>query len=425
MKVNMEVNKQVHNFLLKIINSFVNGNPYVYWLIISALIFVSCLVSYLVVRFLIIRFIHAALRKTKNKWDDVLIKRKVFIPLALLAPAIIFNYIARLVPGFPQPLLKLVYPFVVIDIAFVIDRLLSAALDIYNMHPISLRWPVKGYVQIVKLVLFLSVGIIVICYFLGISPVGFLSGIGAMTALLLLIFKDTILSFVASIQIVTNDLVRVGDWIEMPQCNADGDVIEIALYTVKVQNWDKTITTIPTHKLIQDSFKNWRGMKIARARRIKRAILIDQTSVHFLDKATINKLKKIQLLRDYIEKKEKELEEYNKMHNIDDSVLVNGRRMTNLGTFRAYLTQYLKNHPKLRKDLTFMVRQLTPTSEGLPLEIYAFSSDTNWVNYEGIQADIFDHILACIPEFGLRVYQKPSGHDLQKLGFEKNHSESC
>ncbi len=414
----MEINRQINDFFLTIINSSINENPYIYWLVIVGLICISCFLSYLFVRYLIIRFLHIALKRTKNKWDDVLIDRKVFVPLALLAPAITFNYIARLVPGFPQSLLGLVYPFVVIDIAFVIERLLSAALDIYNMHPISWRWPLKGYVQIVKLVLFLAVGIIIVCYFLGLSPVGLLSGLGAMTALILLIFKDTILSFVASIQIVTNDLVRVGDWIEMPQCNADGDVIEIALYTIKVQNWDKTITTIPTYKLIQESFKNWRGMKLARGRRIKRAILIDQTSVRFLDKETINRLKKIQILKEYIEKKEKELEEYNKAHNIDDSVLVNGRRMTNLGTFRAYLTHYLKNHPRVRKDLTFMVRQLAPTPEGLPLEVYAFSSDTNWIRYEGIQADIFDHILACIPEFGLRVYQKPSGHDFEKFCFK-------
>ncbi len=407
--------EKVQKILGLIFNSHLKDSPVLYWLAISTIILVSCLVSYLVVRYLIIRLIHAALKRTRNKWDDVLIKNKVFVPLALLVPAIVFNYLGRSIPGFPDLLLRLVYPFVLIDMAFIFDRSLSAALEIYNMYPMSHRWPIKGYIQIIKLFLYLAVTIIIVCYLLGQSPWALLSGLGAMTALLLLIFKDTILSFVAGIQIVANDLIRVGDWIEVPQFNADGDVIEIALYTVKVQNWDKTITVIPTYKLISGSFKNWRGMRLARARRIKRAILIDQTSVRFCDSEMIERFKKIQILREYVEQKEEELKRYNQEHNIDENVLVNGRRMTNLGTFRAYLTRYLKNNPKLRKDMTLMVRQLAPTPEGIPLEIYAFSNDINWVNYESIQADIFDHVLACVPEFHLRIFQRPSGHDIKDL----------
>ncbi|NPA95072.1 MAG: mechanosensitive ion channel [Thermodesulfobacteria bacterium] len=418
MKPRNLLEQKVQELLAAIFNSGLKDSPTLYWLTISLFILACCLISYFIVRYIIIRLIHAALRKTRNKWDDVLLKNKVFVPLALLVPALVFNYLGNSIPDFPDTLLKLVYPFVVLDIAFIFDRLLSAGLEIYNMHPMSKRWPIKGYIQILKLFLYLAVSIVIICYFLGQSPWALLSGLGAMTALLLLVFKDTILSFVAGIQIVANDLVRVGDWIEVPQFNADGDVIEIALYTIRVQNWDKTITVIPTYKLISNSFKNWRGMKMAGARRIKRSILIDQTSVRFCDKEMIERFKKIQIIRDYIEEKEKELEIYNRQHNIDENVVVNGRRMTNLGVFRAYLTRYLKNNPKLRKDMTLMVRQLAPTHQGLPLEIYAFSGDINWTNYESIQSDIFDHVIACVPQFDLRIYQRPTGHDIKSISLE-------
>ncbi len=408
---------KVQELLGLIFNPELKHNPLIYWSVVTAIIFVCCAVSYFIIRYILIRIIHSALKKTKNKWDDVLIKKKVFVPLALLVPAIVFHYLGRSIPDFPPILLKLVYPFVLIDIAFVFDRILSAALEIYNMHPMSYRWPIKGYIQILKLFLYLAVGIVVICYLIGQSPWALLSGLGAMTALLLLVFKDTILSFVAGIQIVANDLIRVGDWIEVPKFNADGDVIDIALYTIKVQNWDKTVTVIPTYKLIEGSFKNWRGMKLAGGRRIKRPVLIDQTSVKFCDKKMIEKFKQIQILKDYIDQKEQELEQYNKEHNIDDSVVVNGRRMTNLGTFRAYLTRYLKNNPKLRKDMTLMVRQLAPTPNGIPLEIYCFTNDTNWGNYESIQSDIFDHVLACVPQFDLRIFQRPTGDDVKSISF--------
>jgi miniconductance mechanosensitive channel len=247
------------------------------------------------------------------------------------------------------------------------------------------------------------------------SPWLLISGLGAVTAVLLLIFKDTILSFLASLHIVMYDLVRVGDWIEMPKYDADGDVIDIALHTVKVQNWDKTITTIPTYKLIEDSFKNWRGMQESGGRRIKRHLLIDQKSVKFCDEEMVERFKKIQLLSPYLNQKKEEIEVFNKEHNIDTSVLINGRRMTNLGTFRAYVTAYLKGNELISKDMTFLVRQLQPTPEGLPLEIYVFSRDTAWANYEAIQADIFDHLLAAISFFDLRVFQRPSGYDLEMI----------
>lgn len=238
---------------------------------------------------------------------------------------------------------------------------------------------------------------------------------GAVAAVILLIFKDTILGLVAGVQLTANNMVRIGDWISMPSHNADGTVLEITLNTVKVQNWDKTISTIPTYALVTNSFSNWRGMEESGGRRIKRHINIDMQSVKFLNVEMIAKFKKIAYLKEYIDKKEKELEEYNKKNNFDDSVLVNGRRMTNLGVFRKYLEEYLRHHPKIHQDMTFLVRHLQPDEKGIPIEIYVFSKDQEWAKYEAIQADIFDHILAVIPEFELSVFQFPTGNDLKKL----------
>ncbi len=285
---------------------------------------------------------------------------------------------------------------------------------IYNTFPISLKRPLTGVVQILKIGLYAVGGVILVSILIDQPPWFILSGLGAMTAILTIVFQSTILSFVTGIRLINNDLIRVGDWIEMPKFGADGDVIEIGLHTIRVQNWDKTITVIPTHKLMDEYFINWRGMREVGGRRVKRSILIDQTSVKFCDREMIERYKKIHLLKGYVEAKEKEIEEYNKQHNIDPSSPVNGRRMTNLGTFRAYLTNYLKQHPKIRQDMLIIVRHLQPTTEGLPVEVYFFTNDTAWVNYESIQADVFDHIFAVVPEFGLRVYQKPSGYDLKE-----------
>jgi len=236
-----------------------------------------------------------------------------------------------------------------------------------------------------------------------------------MTAVILLIFRDTILSFVASLQISSNDLVRVGDWIESPTFGADGSVLDIALHTVTVQNWDKTFTIIPTHKLIDESFKNWRGMQLSGGRRIKRAVYIDISSIRFCDADMVERFKRMHLITEYVQRKQEELKRHNQEHNIDESVLVNGRRMTNVGTFRAYIDAYLKNHPLIHKDMTFLVRQLAPGPTGLPIEIYVFTTDTAWANYEAIQSDIFDHILAVVPQFDLRVFQEPTGQDFKQL----------
>jgi len=374
-----------------------------------------CFVSYYAIRRYLIQGLHYIFHRTEYKWDDILIEKGVFNHLAYLAPAIILYYGTHLFPSITGPAQRIIGAYIFINIILWLGKLLTAVEAIYNTFPISKKYTIKGYIQTLKIIFYILGLIIAISLIIDQSPWVLLSGIGAITAVLIFVFKDTILSFVASIQILMNDMVRVGDWIEMPKYGADGSVIDMALHTVKVQNWDKTITTIPTYKLIEDSFKNWRGMSDSGGRRIKRSILIDQTSIRFCDDEMIEKFEKIQILAEYVRRKKAELDAYNKEHGIDTSQVVNGRRMTNIGTFRAYVIAYLRKHPKIRQDLTFLVRQLAPTPEGLPLEIYVFSNDIVWANYEAIQADIFDHILAVVPEFGIKVFQKPSGYDLEKI----------
>ena len=293
--------------------------------------------------------------------------------------------------------------------------LLNTVEDFTRQSEKSKRLPLRGLFQSIKLVASIFALIFAISLLIGKSPVILLSGLGAMTAVMMLVFKDPILGLVAGIQLSANNMLSVGDWLEMPNYGADGDVIDINLTTVKVRNWDRTITTVPTYALISDSFKNWRGMTESGGRRIMRAIFIDTTSVHFLDAEEIARLRKAELLTDYIEKRLAEINDYNQAHHIDTSSPVNGRRLTNLGTFRAYLTNYLKANPNIHTELIQMVRQLASGPNGIPLEIYAFTNKTAWVEYEGIQADIFDHIFAVLPEFGLRIYQNPTGHDMRRL----------
>ncbi len=381
----------------------------------ACLLFSSALSVWITKRFFV-RSIHYAIQRTKTKIDDVLITHKVFDTLTYLAPGVVLYYGSHIFPSIAGIIQRLISAYCFSILILLIDRLLSSGLSIYERYPISRQRPIKGYIQIIKIFFYVMGAILVICVLINQSPWAILSGIGALTAVLLLIFRDTILSFVASLQIITNDLIHVGDWIEVPQYGADGEVTEVALYTVKVQNWDKTITTIPTYKLIHDSFKNWRGMEEAGGRRIKRSIYLDQQSIRFLTDKEVEELKKIRLLKGYLEEKEREIRKYNEARGIikDDSP-INGRALTNIGTFRAYCVAYLKDHPLIRNDMTFIVRQLPPSPEGLPLEIYVFSSDTEWANYEAIQADIFDHLLSSISIFHLRLFQYPSGHDLMAL----------
>ena len=375
--------------------------------------------SYLIAKKIITKIIHRALLKTKFTWDDAFVEQKVFVKLANIVPAFIvlafINLVFKDYEKWIDIVTKASYFYIVIVIMLVINSVILSFYSIYNMQAISKTRHIKGYVQVVQiLVIFIGVMMLVSILFNKELSRLFL-GLGTFAAVLMLVFKDTILGFVASIQVSMNNMVNPGDWISMPGRNADGVVLEINLNTVKVQNWDKTISTIPTYALVSESFQNWRGMEESGGRRLKRSINIDMTSAKFCSTAMIKKFNKIQLLRDYIQNMEKEISKYNESHNIDPSVLVNGRRMTNLGTFRKYIEEYLKVHPLIHDDMTFLVRQLQPNEKGIPLEIYVFSKDQEWANYEAIQSDIFDHILAVLPEFELRVFQNPTGHDILEI----------
>ncbi len=387
------------------------------WLHDSTFLIGILLISYLVLMITIklgLRLARKFAQKTKTQFDDLLIAHKVLHSLAYFVPLLLIKNLLFLLPLFGKTVDGILNILLIFLTARVIASFLNAANGFYELKPKAKTRPIKSYLQVVIIIDYLVALIFIIGILTHQSPWMLLSGIGAMTAIVLLIFKDTILSFVAGLQINMYDLLHVGDWIEMPQFGADGDVIDIALHTIKVQNWDKSITIIPTHKLLDNSFRNWRGMEQAGGRRIKRAIYIDQNSVKFCNTEMIERFRKIHLLTDYIDRKLEELERYNKEHHIDDSVKVNGRRMTNIGTFRVYAANYIKNHPKIHQGLTKMVRQLPPGPQGLPIEIYAFTNDIAWENYESIQADIFDHLLAVIPEFDLRIFQNPSGRDFSE-----------
>jgi len=305
--------------------------------------------------------------------------------------------------------------YMVIMIVLFIDALLSVLLQVYRRFEIAKHFPIKSFVQVFKLLVYFLGIISVISLVIGQSPLQLIAGLGALTAVLMLVFKDPILGFVAGLQLSSNRMVSIGDWIEMPKHGVDGDVLEIALTTVKVRNFDNTITTVPTQSLINDSFKNWAGMQRSGGRRIKRALHIDMSTVRFCDENMLQRFSKIQYISSYIGEKQNELNEFNQNKDADLSALANGRRMTNLGTFRAYIEAYLRNHSQISKQLTLLVRQLSPTETGLPIEIYVFSEEKRWIEYEGIQADIFDHIIAVAREFDLQVFQSPSGNDFQKL----------
>ena len=379
----------------------------------------AALVANFVAKRIILRVVTAIARRSRFDWDDVIVEFNVVGRLVQVIPALVIFVGVSFVPDLPDSVDTLTrnvaMAYMVLVLTLAATALLSAGSHIYAALPIAKDRPLKGFVQLVQIVVWIFGAVLIIATLLDRSPLLLLSGFGAMTAILLLVFKDTILSLVASVQLTAQDMVRVGDWIEMPQFGADGDVIDVQLHTVKVQNWDKTITTIPTHRLISDSFRNWRGMSESGGRRIKRAIHIDLTSVRFQSDDEIAHFRRFALLKDYIAEKLSELEDYNAglPTEVDDEV--NRRRLTNIGTFRAYAFNYLKHHPMINQGMTLIVRQLAPGPEGLPLEIYCFTTTTAWADYEGIQSDIFDHLVAITPEFGLRLFQKPAGHDLQSL----------
>ena len=369
-------------------------------------------------RHILLRGLRRLVSFTTLARDPDLSPLKVIDRLAHIVPALVLNLGIKLVPDLPDPLVTVVEnvcgAFIVLTLALALAAALNLGNALYQRRPDAHQRPIKGYIQVAKIIVYGVTAILVIASLIDRSPLILLSGLGAMAAVLM-IFQDTLLSLVASVQLSSNDMVRVGDWIEMPSQNADGDVIDIALHTVKVQNFDKTITTIPTKKLISDSFRNWRGMQESGGRRIKRSLYLDQQSIRFLTDAERHRLDRFALLDGYLPAKEAELEAWNASLPGGERDVVNRRRVTNIGTFRAYVERYLRRHPGIHQGMTLMVRQLAPTSDGLPLELYCFTNTTAWLAYEGIQSDIFDHLLAILPEFGLRVFQHPSGADMRAM----------
>lgn len=367
----------------------------------------ASLVAFGIAKFFIVRAAHAFAKRTKSQFDDILMEDGVFSRAALLAPAPVLLWGVDFFPRLADILTEGIYAYLAVAVVLVVVKVLDSLVHLYQTFDIANRRPIKGYVQLVKLFVYILGIISVISILLGKSPWGLLSGIGAMTAVLMLVFRDTILSLVAGIQISANELLHKGDWIEMPDMNADGDVIDVALNTVKVQNWDMTITAIPTYKFLDTSFKNWRGMSRSGGRRIKRSLKIDQSSIRFADDALIERLKKVQCLAPYIEERQVEIDAANAEKGVSADSALNGRRLTNVGLFRRYALEYLRQDPRIRKNMTLLVRQLNPeASKGLPIEIYCFTRDTSWGVHEDVQADIFDHLLAALPEFGLKAYQR-------------------
>lgn len=366
---------------------------------------------------IVLKLVSRALSFTLFRNEQAGIER-IIARLANIVPAFVIQSGIAFVPHLPVSVTVLIAnvatAFMILTVALALGEGLSFVNSIYHQRPDARNRPIKGYIQVVKIILYIASALLIIAALIDRSPVILLSGLGAMAAVLMLVFKDTILSLVASIQITSNDMVRVGDWIEMPQCNADGDVIDIALHTVTVQNWDKTISTIPTQKLIADSFKNWRGMSESGARRIMRSLTIDQTTIRFLEGEEIEKLRKFSLLSPYLSEKRAELMQWNDRPE-RQQYAGNARRLTNIGTFRAYVLAYLQDRQDISETATLLVRQLAPTESGLPLQLYCFTTTTVWSDYENIQADIFDHLLSILPEFDLLLYQQPTGRDMRYM----------
>jgi miniconductance mechanosensitive channel len=386
-------------------------------LLLIALILV-CVVIYVIVRPLLLKMFKLIVKRTKFDWDNQLFGHGVFRWLTHLVPAIL---IYTVTPGLFDQTPKLVtflkaasLIYIIISILFVFDSLLNALHASYASTELAARFPMRSLMQVLKLIAILVAFVLGIAVILGQSPLALLGGLGVFASVLMLVFKDPILGFVAGIQLSANRMVLPGDWIEMPSHNADGDVLEVGLTTVKVQNWDKTITTLPPYALITESFKNWRGMQEAGARRIKRSLFIDLNSIRLCNAEIMDKFAKVKFIAKHLEDRQNEIEEWNSTREFDNSVAVNGRHLTNIGTFRSYVLAYLKNHPKIHQNMTLLVRQLQPTGRGLPLEIYCFTNTTAWAEYEDIQSDIFDHLLAVAHEFELRIFQEPSGLDFVK-----------
>ncbi|WP_353186326.1 mechanosensitive ion channel domain-containing protein [Parapedobacter lycopersici] len=367
-------------------------------------------------------------RNTKTKFDDYLINNRAPAKLARIIPlSLASSLIPAVLTGFPGWISiagKLIGILLVFAWIAFFRSLFRSVRDHLRTKASFQDKPLESYLQVIDIFLFFIAGIILFTALTGQSPWAFLTAMGAASAILMLVFKDTILGFVASIQVSTNDMVRVGDWIEMPKYGADGDVVEINLNTVKVRNWDKTISTIPTYYLITDSVKNWRGMQETGGRRIKRAIHIKISSIRYVTPEELTELRKIQLLTDYIDGRQQEIDKFNAESGADRTMPVNGRNMTNVGLFRQYINRYAEVNPQIRKDMTFLVRQLSPSEHGLPIELYMFTADTRWAVYEGIMADLFDHLLSAIKYFNLEVFESPASDDIRNLRLQALKQET-
>lgn len=388
-------------------------------ILLAAAALLISIIAFKVIRKIVRGVVHRVFERSRITWDDWVRKNKLIMRMTLIVPAIIIHlFIPAVFSGYDSAMAVAkatlnIYFIVVVVLVF--HALINTALDIYNTYRVSREIPLTGLSQVIKICLFGTGLILVVSIVLGRSPIFLISGLGAMTAVLMLVFKDPILGFAGGIQLISNRMLKNGDWIEMPKYGADGDVLDITLTTVKVRNWDNTITTIPTYALINDSFKNWRGMQESKGRRIKRAIYIDMGSIMFCTPDMLERFAQISTIAGYMDRKKREIEQHNARLGDQDQKAVDSRQQTNVGTFRAYAQAYLQNHPMINTDMTLMVRQLAPTQHGLPLEIYAFCKEKAWITYEGVQADIFDHLLAVASQFELRLFQYPTGYDIQNI----------
>lgn len=395
---------------------------------IFGIIFITAIIVHVILHWVVLRAFEKRANASSRLWLQIITQNKLFHQLAFTLQGIIVNIQAALWlqkgSEAAEILVTCAQLWIMMYALLSLFSLLDVILNLSQKFPAASQLPLKGIFQGIKLISAIVVGILMISLLIGQSPAILISGLGAMAAVLMLVFKDPILGLVAGIQLSANDMLKLGDWLEMPKYGADGAVIDIGLTTVKVRNWDNTITTIPTWSLVSDSFKNWSGMSASGGRRIKRSISIDATSIHFLDEDERQRLHKAHLLKPYLTTRHQEIDAWNQQVEAPESVL-NHRRMTNIGTFRAYLNEYLRHHPRIRKDMTLMVRQLAPDDHGLPIEIYAFTNTVVWLEYESIQADIFDHIFAVVEEFGLRIHQSPTGNDIRALSgaFQRSNGQ--
>ena len=370
---------------------------------------------YIIIRQYVLKAITHLIAKTNFTWDDLLITHKVFHRALTVIPILIIYYYANQFADAEKWIQKICLSITVFIAMRTADALFKTITSLYQQLHSSVRRPIKGYVQIITILMYSGGSLLTVAILLEKDLTAIFAGLGALTAVLILVFRDSILGLVASIQITSNNLVSIGDWVEVEKYGADGDVLDIGLHTIKVQNWDKTITTIPTYALISESFKNWQGMTESGGRRIKRNLYLDVNSIHFCSPELIEKLSRIHFLKEYLEERSSDIQKYNALNNIDPNISVNGRNHTNSGIFRKYIEAYLDNHPKIHSHMTFLVRQLEPGPQGLPLQMYVFCNDQAWVSYEEIQSDIFDHLLAAVPEFELRLFQQPTGSDFQNV----------